>query len=65
MARLDQVIKQVDRVAREAAANVMERTPSPCGGCGRRKRKMVKSIRSGRSAGEIVKEILADLQGKE
>lgn len=65
MADLEQVVKQMDNLARSAGAAVVEKLPSPEGcGCGRRKRKMLKAIRGGRSAAEIVKEQLADIRGK-
>lgn len=65
MAILHDVIKQVDTVARKAASSVIERAPSPEGcGCARRKEKMMKSIDGGKSAGEIVKELLQDIRGK-
>jgi len=65
MADLEQVIKQMDNLARSAGAAVVERLPTPkdCG-CSRRKKKMLKSIRGGRSAAEIVREQLADIRGK-
>ena len=73
MVDLAQVRKQVEKAARGAAAGVLEKVPSPgdpnaaqgddCG-CGRRKRKMVNSIRKGRSAAAIVKEAMADIRGK-
>ena len=66
MAELDQVIKQMDRLARSAGAAMVEKMPTPKGdcGCGRRKRKLLKAIRTGRTAAEIVKEQLADIRGK-
>ena len=66
MADLEQVIKQMDNLARSAGAAVVEKLPTPKGdcGCGRRKKKLLKSIRGGRTAAEIVKEQLADLRGK-
>ena len=65
MADLEQVIKQMDNLARSAGAAVVEKLPTPkdCG-CGRRKRKLLKAIRTGRTAAEIVKEQLADIRGK-
>ncbi len=65
MADLEQVVKQMDRLARSAAAGVVEKLPSPepCG-CARRKRKMLKGLRTGKSAAEIVREQLADIRGK-
>ena len=66
MAKLDQVIKQMDNLARSAGAAVVEKLPTPKGdcGCSRRKRKLLKAIRTGRTAAEIVKEQLRDLAGK-
>lgn len=66
MADLEQVVKQMDRLARNASAAVVEKMPTPKGdcGCGRRKKKLLKSIRTGKSAAEIVKEQLRDLAGK-
>ncbi|KKL81545.1 hypothetical protein LCGC14_1993720 [marine sediment metagenome] len=73
MVDLAQVRKQVNRAAKNAAATALEKLPSPgdpdaeqgddCG-CGRRKKKMVESLRKGKSAAEIVKETLADIRGK-
>lgn len=65
MADLEQVIKQMDSLARSAGAAVVEKLPTPkdCG-CGRRKKKLLKSIRGGRTAADIVKEQLADIRGK-
>jgi len=66
MADLEQVIKQMDRLVRSAGAAVVEKLPTPKGdcGCGRRKKKLLKSIRGGRTAAEIVKEQLEDIRGK-
>ena len=66
MADLEQVVKQMDRLARSAGAAVVESLPTPKGdcGCGRRKKKLLKAIRGGRTAAEIVKEQLADIRGK-
>ncbi len=66
MADLEQVIKQMDNLARSAGAVVVEKMPTPKGdcGCARRKKKLLKSLRGGRTAAEIVKEQLADIRGK-
>lgn len=66
MADLEQVVKQMDNLARSAGAAVVEKLPSPKGdcGCSRRKKKLLKAIRTGRSAADIVKEQLADIRGK-
>jgi len=73
MVDLAQVRKQVNRAAKNAAATALEKLPSPgdpdaeqgddCG-CGRRKKKVVDSLRKGKSAAEIVKEVLADVRGE-
>jgi len=70
---LRQVHKAVTQAAKNAAAGVLEKMPSPgrsdaeqgedCG-CGRRKKQMIENLRKGRSAREIVKEALADIRGK-
>ena len=67
------VVHKAVQVAKNAAAGVLEKVPSPgdpdaeqgedCG-CGRRKKKMVESLRKGRSAGDIVRDALADIRGK-
>ncbi len=72
MVDLAQVHKAV-QAAKKAAAGMLENMPSPgdpdaeqgedCG-CGRRKKKMVESLRKGRSAGDIVREALSDIRGK-
>ncbi len=66
MADLEQVMNQMSKLARSASAVVVEKMPTPQGdcGCGRRKKKLLKSIRGGRSAAEIVKEQLADIRGR-
>lgn len=73
MAGLKKVIEQVDRVAKQAAANVIEKMPSPgkpdakqgedCG-CGRRKRRLVEQLRKGAGVGAIVEDLVDDLRGK-
>ena len=65
--------EQVNQAVRKAAVGVLDKVPSPgkpnakqgedCG-CGRRKRKMIENLRNGKSAGDIVREALADLKGK-
>ncbi len=72
MVDLAQVRRQVDKAARGAAVGVLKAVPSPgdpyaeqgddCG-CGRRKRKMIDSIKKGKSAAQIVKEAMADIKG--
>lgn len=72
MVDLRQVNKAV-QAAKDAAAGMLEKMPSPgnpdaeqgkdCG-CGRRKKKMIESLRKGRSAGDIVREALADIRDK-
>ncbi len=67
------VVHKAVQTAKNAAAGVLENLPSPgdpnaeqgedCG-CGRRKKAMIESLRKGRSAGDIVKEALADIGGK-
>lgn len=66
MADLEQVIKQMDNLARSASTAVVEKMPTPKGdcGCARRKKKLLKSLRTGKSAAEIVKEQLADIRRK-
>ena len=73
MVDLAKVRKQVDRAAKNAAAVTLEKLPSPgdpnaeqgddCG-CGRRKKKMVEGLRKGKSAAEIVREVLTDVRGE-
>ena len=72
MVALKQVEKAV-QAAKNAAAGFLEKVPSPgsadaehgedCG-CGRRKAQMVKSLRNGKSAADIVREALADIKGE-
>ena len=67
------VVHKAVQAAKNAAAGALEKMPSPgdpdaeqgedCG-CGRRKKKMVENLRKGRSAGDIVREALADIKGK-
>ncbi|KKL82769.1 hypothetical protein LCGC14_1981480 [marine sediment metagenome] len=73
MVDLAQVRKAVTQAAKNAAAGMLEKMPSPgdpdaeqgedCG-CGRRKKAMIANLRNGKSAGEIVKEALADIRGR-
>ncbi len=73
MVDLAQVRKAVTQAAKNAGASALEKMPSPgdpaaeqgddCG-CGRRKKKMVDSLRKGKSAAQIVKDALADIRGK-
>ena len=67
------VVQKAVQAAKNAAAGVLEKMPSPgdsdaeqgedCG-CGRRKKAMIANLRNGKSAGEIVKEALADIRGR-
>ena len=66
-------LAQVSKAVRKAAAAALDKVPSPgdpdaeqgddCG-CGRRKKAMIENLRNGKSAGEIVKEALADIRGR-
>lgn len=65
MAGIKKVIEQMDKVAKQAAAAVVNRAPSPEGcGCGRRKRHMVDQLRKGVGLGAIVEDLVDDLRGK-
>jgi len=65
MANLKKVISQMDRVAKTAAANVIEKVPSPEGcGCKKRSRHMVDQLRRGVGLGAIVEDLVDDLRGK-
>ena len=65
MASIKKVIEQMDKVAKQAAAAVVNRAPSPEGcGCGRRKRHMVEQLRKGVGLGAIVEDLVDDLRGK-
>lgn len=67
------VVHKAVQAAKNAAAGVLEKMPSPgraeagqgedCG-CGRRKKAVIANLRKGKSAGEIVREALADIRGK-
>ena len=67
------VVHKAVQAAKNAAAGMLEKMPSPgdpdaeqgedCG-CGRRKKAMIENLRNGKSAGEIVKEALADIRGR-
>ena len=67
------VVHKAVQAAKNAAAGVLEKMPSPgdpgaeqgddCG-CGRRKKAMIENLRKGKSAGDIVREALADIRGK-
>ncbi len=67
------VVRKAVQTAKNAAAGALEKMPSPgdpdaeqgedCG-CGRRKKAMVQNLRKGKSAGDIVREALADIRGK-
>ncbi len=68
------VVHKAVQVAKNAAAGILEKMPSPgdpdaeqgedCG-CGRRKNRVVNQLYKGVSAAQIVKDALADIRGKE
>lgn len=65
--------RAVNQAIRNATARTLSKLPSPgnpdaeqgedCG-CARRKEKMIQNLKNGKTAGEIVKEALADIRGK-
>ena len=67
------VVHKAVQTAKNAAAGLLDKMPSPgdpdaeqgedCG-CGRRKTAMIANLRKGKSAGDIVREALADIRGK-
>ena len=67
------VVHKAVQTAKNAAAGALEKMTSPgnpdaeqgedCG-CGRRKKSMIENLRKGKSAGDIVREALADIRGK-